>query len=642
MKLKKYIKKLIKLINYERDAEIELMQTEIMNMSGIKREELGRAINKVKGKPLGKELGMQIVQFGRSDVIDTEISVGDMVLISTDNPLRSDLTGTVTEKGARFIKVAFDKKVPKWALKKKVRIDLYANDITFRRMEDNLKHLSLKGKNALEYVLTDRNPKKNRPVPYIDYIDKNLNKSQKIAIENSLACENFFLIHGPFGTGKTRTLVELISQETRQNHKVLATAESNAAIDNILERLMENKKLNLTRLGHPQRVSKNNITYSLAYKVENHELNKKIKKIYKKIDKLIEKRKSFTKPTPQYRRGFGDYDILFNASKGKGGRGISPEKMKSMAQWIEYNQEIDEEHNKIKRIENRMIRNIIEESDVILATNSSAALESIAKTKFDVAIIDEASQATIPSILIPIAKAHRFILAGDHKQLPPTIISDRAGELENTLFEALIRKYPHKSQLLNVQYRMNKLLMEFPNSEFYNNSLKSDSSVNDINIKDLIDSQYNEEALLFMDTSNIKNNRENHIKDSKSIINKLEAEIAVNVANDYLTAGVSEDDIGIISPYADQVKIIQDKTPVEVKTVDGFQGREKEIIIISTVRSNDNGNIGFLRDLRRLNVAITRAKRKLIIIGNKETLKNNPTYARLIDFVEDGNLLIKI
>ena len=640
--MKKYIKRLIRLINYERDAEIELMQTEIQNMSGKKREELGRAINKVKGKYVGKELGMQIVQFGRSEPIDTEISVGDMVLVSTDNPLRSDLTGTVTEKGSRFIKVAFDKRIPKWALKKKVRLDLYANDITFRRMEDNLKHLSLKGKNALEYMLTDRNPKKNRKTPYISYIDQDLNYSQKIAIENALSCENFFLIHGPFGTGKTRTLVELISQETRQGHKVLATAESNAAIDNILERLMENKKLNLTRLGHPQRVSKNNIAYSLAYKVENHELNKRIKKIHKKIDKLIEKRSTFTKPTPQFRRGYSDYDILYNASKGKGGRGISAEKMKSMAQWIDYNQEIDELHSDIKRIENKMINKIIEESDVILATNSSSALESIARTKFDVAIIDEASQATIPSILIPIAKAHRFILAGDHKQLPPTIISQKAGELEKTLFEALIKKYPQKSQLLNVQYRMNKLLMKFPNAEFYNNSLKSDSSVDKININDIIDASYEEAALLFIDTSDVDDNNEMHLRDSKSIINRLEAKVAVGIANDYLVAGVSEDDIGIISPYADQVKIIQEKTPVEVKTVDGFQGREKEIIIISTVRSNSHGNIGFLSDLRRLNVAITRAKRKLIIIGNKNTLKNNPTYFRLIKFVEDENLLIKI
>ena len=249
--MKKYIKNLIKLVNYERDAEIELMRFEIAHMSGQKREELGRAINKVKGKYIGEELGLKIVQFGRSEIIDTEISVGDMVLVSTANPLSSDFTGTVTEKGARYIKVAFDKRIPRWVVKKKVRLDLYANDVTFRRMEDNLNHLSLKGKNALEYMLTERNPKKNKPVPYIDYIDKSLNESQKIAIENALSCQNFYLIHGPFGTGKTRTLVELISQETRQNHKVLATAESNAAVDNILERLMENKKLNLTRLGHP-------------------------------------------------------------------------------------------------------------------------------------------------------------------------------------------------------------------------------------------------------------------------------------------------------------------------------------------------------------------------------------------------------
>ncbi len=639
--MKKFIKNLIRLVNYERDAEIELMRFEIAHMSGQKREELGRAINKVKGKYIGEELGLKIVQFGRSEKIDTEISVGDMVLVSTDNPLKSDFTGTVTEKGSRFIKVAFDKRIPRWVVKKKVRLDLYANDITFRRMEDNLKHLSLKGKNALEYILSERNPKKNRPVPYISYIDENLNESQKNAIENALSCENFFLIHGPFGTGKTRTLVELISQETRQNHKVLATAESNAAVDNILERLMENKKLNLTRLGHPQRVSKHNITQTLAYKVENHKLNKKINKIHKKIDNLIEKRKVYTKPTPQYRRGFGDYDILYNASKGKGGRGISAEKMKSMAQWIEYNQQIDELHDDIKRIENKMIRDIIETSDVILSTNSSAALESISRTKFDVAIIDEASQATIPSVLIPIAKAHRFILAGDHKQLPPTIISDKAQKLEKTLFEELIKIYPFKSQLLDVQYRMNSMLMRFPNAEFYNNNLKSDSSVDDITINDILTTTKKEDPMLFVDTSSVDHDGERHLKDSKSIINEIEAEIAVKLANDYLKVGLTEDEIGIISPYADQVKIIQEKTPVEVKTVDGFQGREKEIIIISTVRSNENGNIGFLRDLRRLNVAITRAKRKLIIIGNTDTLETNPTYARLIEFARENNVLIR-
>ena len=639
--MKKYIKKMLKLIDYEREAEIELMISEIKNMSGIKREKLGRAINKLNGKYLGRELGLEIVQYGRNEIIDTEISVGDMVLISTQDPLKSNLTGTVTEKGNRFIKVAFDKKVPKWSLKKKVRLDLYANDITFRRMEDNLCHLSIKGKNALEYILNNRNPKKNKPAPHILYIDNFLNESQKSAIENSLSCENFFLIHGPFGTGKTRTLVELISQETRKNHKVLATAESNTAVDNILERLSENKKLNITRLGHPQRVSKTNISYTLAYKAENHKLNKRINDIYRKIDKIIDKRSSYTKPTPQYRRGYGDYDILYNASKNKGGRGISIEKMKSMAKWIEYSQRIDEAHSEIKRIENKMINEIIDKSDVILSTNSSAALDSISRTKFDVAIIDEASQATIPSILIPISKAHRFILAGDHKQLPPTIISNRANDLKNTLFEELIKKYPFKSQLLNTQYRMNKLLMKFPNEEFYNSNLKSAEIVDDIALNNLIDCE-EEKPLTFIDTSDMDNNKEKHLKDFKSIINKAEASIALKIAHNYLDLGVKVKDIGIISPYSDQVKLIQEKTEIEVKTVDGFQGREKEIIIISSVRSNDKGNIGFLNDLRRLNVAITRAKRKLIIIGNKNTLKVNPTYSRFIQFVENENLLLKI
>ena len=513
--MKKYIKKMLKLIDYEREAEIELMISEIKNMSGIKREKLGRAINKLNGKYLGRELGLEIVQYGRNEIIDTEISVGDMVLISTQDPLKSNLTGTVTEKGNRFIKVAFDKKVPKWSLKKKVRLDLYANDITFRRMEDNLCHLSIKGKNALEYILNNRNPKKNKPAPHILYIDNFLNESQKSAIENSLSCENFFLIHGPFGTGKTRTLVELISQETRKNHKVLATAESNTAVDNILERLSENKKLNITRLGHPQRVSKTNISYTLAYKAENHKLNKRINDIYRKIDKIIDKRSSYTKPTPQYRRGYGDYDILYNASKNKGGRGISIEKMKSMAKWIEYSQRIDEAHSEIKRIENKMINEIIDKSDVILSTNSSAALDSISRTKFDVAIIDEASQATIPSILIPISKAHRFILAGDHKQLPPTIISNRANDLKNTLFEELIKKYPFKSQLLNTQYRMNKLLMKFPNEEFYNSNLKSAGIVDDIALNNLIDYE-EEKPLTFIDTSDMDNNKETHLKGTSS------------------------------------------------------------------------------------------------------------------------------
>ena len=226
--MQKYVEKLIEMINYEREAESTLMINEIKRMSASKREELGRAITKVKGRFLGKELGMNIVQYGRSQKIDTEISVGDVVLISTDNPLKSNLTATVIERGARYIKVSFDSNVPKWALKKKVRLDLYFNDITYKRMEDNLKNLSVKGRNALGYHLGQKNPKKAGKDVYIEYIDESLNDSQRDAIKSSLSSPDFYIIHGPFGTGKTRTLIELICQEHRQNHKILATAESNA------------------------------------------------------------------------------------------------------------------------------------------------------------------------------------------------------------------------------------------------------------------------------------------------------------------------------------------------------------------------------------------------------------------------------
>lgn len=639
--MKEYINDLIKLINFEREEEISLMINEIKTMSSYKREEKGRAINKLKGKFIKKELGLNIVQYGRSYDIITEINVGDIVLISTKNPLKSDLTGTVVEKGKKYIKVAFTNKVPKWALKKKVRLDLYVNDTTYLRMEDNLKNLSIFGVNALKYLLNIKEPKFKCEDIYLEYIDSSLNSSQKEAVVKSLSTADFYLIHGPFGTGKTRTLIEFILQEIRQNHKVLACSDSNGSVDNILERLIKMDNIKLTRLGHPQRVSKDNIKHTLAYQVENHSDYSKKEHVIKKIEELVQIRQTHTKPRPQFRRGLKDDEIRYYASKGRPTRGINSEKIKSMAKWLEYNDKINKLYDKLDEIEDEIIKDIIDSSDIILSTNSSAALDSIQDTKFDLVVVDEASQTTIPSILIPLAKAPKFILAGDHKQLPPTILSSKALKLEETLFEILIGKYPFKSQLLDIQYRMNSKLMDFPNKTFYNNSLKTYSKIQNINLSD-ISSVEEEDVFSFMDTSLLKNNEEKHLKDSKSIINPTEAEICLKLLNHYLDNGISKQDIGIISPYLDQVRLIGDKCDVEVKTVDGFQGREKEIIIISTVRSNDNGNIGFLKDLRRLNVALTRAKRKLVIIGNANTLSENQTYRDLIDFAVSNNMFVSL
>lgn len=599
------------MVNLERNFEKHMMLDEIRNLAAKERERKGRTVNNLDGKFLKKELGMYIVKFSRFKDIKTEIKVGDLVIISRGNPLRDNLTGTVTEKRLNSISVAFDVTIPVWVINSEIRMDLSVNDITFTRMEKNLENLTNHGRFALKSILEDILVEYYSGNDILNYKDDSLNQFQKDAINQSLHTQNFFLIHGPFGTGKTKTLVELIYQEVKKGNKVLSTAESNAAVDNLVERLAKINNLNITRLGHPQKVSKEIIGQTLMCKLEKHESYSKIKRIKNDVDKLYEK---------------------LNEIKNK------PKSRRTKRYLMS---EIKRYKKIIHKTEMMIIEDIIEKSQVILTTNSSAAIDEISDIKFDVAIIDEASQTTIPSILIPIAKAKRFILAGDHKQLPPTVLNESAKDLESTLFEKLIEKYPSKKQLLNVQFRMNETLMKFPNSEFYNNELICDSDIKNISIEVIREDFDLDSPLLLIDTSKHQECHETKLKYSKSYSNYLESELALKIVNDYLKLGIDEKDIGVISPYSDQVSIIGNKTDVEVKTVDGFQGREKEIIIISTVRSNKKGNIGFLRDLRRLNVAITRAKKKLIIIGDCKTLTYNNTYKRLIDYCRAEGTIIE-
>lgn len=613
--INEYIKHLINLVNIERDSERESMLYEISTLTAEERERKGRAVNNLKGKFIKKEFDLSIAKFSSFDDIKTEINIGDLVLISKGNPLRSDLIGIVTEKRLKSIFVGFEGFIPDWVFNSEIRMDLSVNDVTFSRMENNLKQILTQSDNsgrlAIKYALENYKPGHSSKRS-VSFKDNSLNKIQKEAIAQSLGTTDFFLIHGPFGTGKTKTLVELIYQEVKNGNKVLVTAESNAAVDNIVERLVKINNLDVTRLGHPQKVSEEIIGQTVFGKFEKHESYSKIKRTKKELDRLFEEL----------------YKI-------KGKAHSKSRQHFLMAEISRYKEILSQTEEIIKE-------DIINKSQVILTTNSSAALEEILYIYFDVAIIDEASQTTIPSILIPIAKAKRFILAGDHKQLPPTVLSESAKELEITLFEKLIDKYPDKKQLLNVQFRMNEKLMRFPNSEFYNNELICDNHIKNISIDIIRKNLDLDNPIVFIDTSKHHKFHETKLKYSKSYINKLEADLALKIVNDYLKLGINEQDIGIISPYSDQVSRISNKTNVEVKTVDGFQGREKEIIIISTVRSNKKGNIGFLRDLRRLNVAITRAKKKLIIIGNSKTLKHNDTYKRLIDYCRAEDCIIEL
>ena len=647
--LTKFISHLKTLIEMERKAEIETMRTEMRRLSGREREKLGRAVLGLNGKIIGEELGYFLVKYGRDREIKTEISVGDLVVISKRDPLKSDLVGTVVEKGKRFLTVALET-VPEWALRG-VRIDLYANDITFKRWLENLDNLRESGRRALELYLGLREPEEGKEVEFRPF-DKNLNASQRKAIAKALGSPDFFLIHGPFGTGKTRTLVELIRQEVERGHKVLATAESNVAVDNLVERLVDSG-LKVVRIGHPSRVSKALHETTLAYLITQHELYGELRELRVIGQNLKEKRDTFTKPAPKYRRGLSDRDILRLASRGIGTRGIPARLIREMAEWIKLNEQVSKTFEDARKLEERIAREIIRKADVVLTTNASAGLDVVDYGSYDVAIIDEATQATIPSVLIPINRARRFVLAGDHKQLPPTILSEKARELSKTLFEGLIERYPWKSEMLTVQYRMNERLMEFPSREFYGGKVKADESVRNITLADLgvsspeendgwSDVTRPENVLVFIDTSSLENRFERQRRGSESRENPLEAHLVRETIERLLKLGVKPEWIGVITPYDDQRDLISSLLPeeIEVKTVDGYQGREKEAIVLSFVRSNRIGRLGFLEDLRRLNVSLTRAKRKLIIIGDSSTLSVHPTYKRLIEFVKERETVV--
>lgn len=650
MKLGKYIKWLKKLVLFEREAEIEVMRREIKILSGEERERLGRAILNLKGKFLKREFNFKIVKYGREKEIETEIAVGDLVLVSKGNPLKSNLVGVVTEKGKKYICVALET-TPFWCFKN-VRIDLFANDITFRRQIENLENLKEPARKALRLALGGEKPLSSKKVSFSPF-DQNLNSSQKSAVGFALGSNDFFLIQGPFGTGKTRTLAEIILQFVEKNYKVLATAESNVAIDNLVERLISKTKI--VRLGHPSRVAKNLIESTIFFQLENDNQYQKIEKLREKIEELLKTRGEFLKPTPQRKRGLSDEKILHLAKVERTKRGIKLEDIVSMAEWIKIQKKINEIVKEIEKLEEKIAKKIIKEANVILCTNSSAALEILKDFEFDVAVIDEATQATIPSVLIPIGKAKKFILAGDHKQLPPTILSEKAKPLSKTLFEMLIERYPEKSLLLDIQYRMNEILMEFPSSEFYEKKLKADASVKTISLKDFNISSANlprpwnkildpENPILFLDTSMSEKKYEKKRLGSFSRENPFEVEVIKKILKFLLKMGVKKEFIGIITPYEDQLDLLRKELgeTVEINTVDGYQGREKEVIIISFVRSSEEKILGFLNDLRRLNTAITRAKRKLICIGDAETLSSNQTYKRFLNFIREKGIFYKL
>ncbi len=638
---KEYSEHFKKLIELEREAEKEFHIREIKLLTGKERERRGRAILGLKASYKGEIVGgYKVYRFGRPDMPENhQIKVGDVVLVSRTNPLKEGIEGTVYEKGKRYLDIAFSDPPPDltrgyW------RVDLFVNDITFKRMNAALTKFEEgkseypeevvlgKGKNTLKVKEEEIKP-----------FNENLNEYQIEAVRRAVGSEPLFLIHGPPGTGKTTTLVEVIEQLVKNKKlQVLATADSNTAVDNLMERLIK-RGLEVVRLGHPARVSKELIEHTLDYKVQHHPDYEKIKEIEKKIDELKERQADHLKPTPQWRRGLSDKQIMELARQNKKTRGIKLSKLKSMAKWLELQEEIKKLIEERKKIENQIVDKILSTSQVVLATNSTSGNEFLENRTFPVLVLDEAGQAVEPSALIPLIKAKKVIMAGDHKQLPPTVLHPEAKDLSYTMFERFMELYPEASYMLRIQYRMNDLIKEFSSNEFYGGGLISHESVKNIKLSEITNKKSENPALddtpiVFIDTEGKFLEKTKHGSFSK--YNPEEAKLVKKLVEELKEIGVPAKDIGVITPYKDHEDYLKELLPdVEVKTVDGFQGREKEVIIISLVRSNPDEEIGFLEDLRRLNVALTRAKRKLILVGDAKTLSTNRVYRKLIDYIKE-------
>jgi predicted DNA helicase len=440
-----------------------------------------------------------------------------------------------------------------------------------------------------------------------------LNPPQLAAIDFALAAKDFAIIHGPPGTGKTTTVVEFIRQAVARGDKVLACAPSNHAVDNLLEKLLAAGELPV-RLGHPARIVPELRERAIDILAEKHPDARQARKVARDAFALFRQADKWTREKPQP----GE-----KAALRKEARDLLAE---------------------ARKLESLAVERVLDEARVVCATLTGLDSQLLGQRRFDVVVIDEACQSTEPAAWVPLLRANKLILAGDHCQLPPTIISPEAAErgLAISLMERLISRFgPEVSRLLTVQHRMHAAIMGFSNAEFYGGHLVAHESVANHRLCDLPGVDANpltEMPVQFIDTAGASYDEELE-EDTGSRRNVQEAALAVKKVAALLDAGVNAAQIGVITPYRAQVRLLRDRLghvpELEIDSVDGFQGREKEAIVVSLVRSNPEGEIGFLADTRRMNVALTRARRKLLVIGDSATLANDAFYQRLLTYFEE-------
>ncbi|WP_294912762.1 AAA domain-containing protein [uncultured Prevotella sp.] len=434
-----------------------------------------------------------------------------------------------------------------------------------------------------------------------------LNASQQHAVGEVMRAKDVAIVHGPPGTGKTTTLVEAIYETLRRESQVLVCAQSNMAVDWISEKLVD-RGVAVLRIGNPTRVNDKMLSFTYERRFEAHPDYPQLWSIRKAIRELRQQRRGRTES---------------------------------------WHQKMDRLKSRATELELRIRSSLFGEARVIACTLTGAANRVLEGEHYSTLFIDEAAQALEAACWIAIRKAGRVILAGDHCQLPPTVKSIMAlkGGLGRTLMERIAEQKPEVVTLLEVQYRMNEQIMRFSSDYFYNSRVQSAPEVKGRGILDY------DRPMMWVDTTDV-DGREEFVGENFGRINRAEAELTLTTLADYFDKigrqRVLDEsiDVGIISPYRAQVQLLRKmirqserlrpyRRLITVNTVDGFQGQERDIILISLVRDNDGGDIGFLRDLRRMNVAITRARMKLIILGSAATMTRHPFYNKLYEYVTE-------
>lgn len=508
---------------------------------------------------------------------------------------------------------------PEWINRGKLGVQLLFDENSYNEMDRALNYLLNTDNeqiiNTAHILLGDAEANFSNEF-YIDH--PKLNQSQNKAVNLILSAKNLAIVHGPPGTGKTTTLVHSIEYTLKNEKQVLVCAPSNTAVDLLVEKLSE-RGLNVVRIGHPARVDEAVLKTTLDAKITHHENYKDVRMLRKKTEELY-------KMAGKYKRNFNEAERI---------------------QRREFYAEARKLKEETKYLTNYITDNILADAQVIASTMVGAGNFAIRGMKFRTVFLDEAAQSLEPAAWIPILKAERVIMAGDHNQLPPTIKSYKAAKngLEITLFEKAIKRNS-ADVMLQMQYRMNKQIMSFSSNYFYKNMLIANENVADWKIFE------NDTPVEFIDTAGT-GFEEKIDEETKSTFNPEE----VNLLFKHFEAYISEikqntdlstiQDIGIISPYRAQVKRLQQyfdeyfdlnedlKAKISINTVDSFQGQEKDIIYISLVRSNEKGEIGFLADIRRMNVAMTRARKKLVVIGDSATISRNDFYNKFVDYINE-------